>query len=71
MAHHKRKKARIHARGNVRHWASWPAWWDVAFHRRPKRRAIRRMERAVPMGWVDAEAAAWPLGNRKPHNYYD
>ncbi len=70
MAHHKRKKARIHARSNIHRLASWPAWWDILHHRRPKRRCNRRMERAVLMGWLDADEAAWPLGNHKPHNYY-
>lgn len=48
----------------------WPAWWDRLFHTRPKRAATKRLERAVLRGLVDPDDLAWPLGSRKPHNYF-
>jgi hypothetical protein len=47
----------------------WPRWHDILYHNRPHRSATKRLERAVLMGWVDAEDAAWPLA-KKPHQYY-
>ncbi len=47
-----------------------PRWHDILFHTRPKRREIRRLERAVMMDWVDNEDLAWPLGSRRPMKYY-
>lgn len=48
----------------------WPAWWDRVFHTRPKRVAIKRLERKILRDEVDPDDLSWPLGNRKPHNYY-
>ena len=49
---------------------TWPAFWDILRHSRPRRRETSRLARAVLMGWVDPDDAAWPLGNHKPHIYY-
>lgn len=55
------------------HYHTWmqtyPKYWDVEFHTRPKRRKTRRCEIAVLKG-ADPDNLAWPLGNHKPHNYY-
>ena len=62
---------RRQTRGFDRSWMdAWPAWHDVQYHTRPKRREIHALERAVLMDRVDADNTAWPLGNSKPHRYY-
>lgn len=67
MAHHRRKKPRMHTRGNLHSMSSWPKWWDVVFNTRPARRknkaALRRAMRE------DNEFVA-PTVGRKPHQYY-
>ena len=50
--------------------SSWPAWHDLVFNTRPKRRLNRALERAVLMDRVDADDCPWPLGSCKPHRYY-
>lgn len=50
--------------------SSYPAWWDREFHTRPKRVATKRLERAIVRGLIDPDDTAWPLGSRKPTNYY-
>jgi len=70
MANYKRKRCRKNATGNrPDNMSSWPKWWDLTFHTRPKRAANRRLERAVVKG-KDPDNIAWPLGNHKPHKYY-
>ena len=75
MAHYKRGRARI--RGGKRgskptsNWLnSWPAWHDIVFHTRPRRRKEASVETEVAKGRVDPDEAVWPLGNSKPHKYY-
>ncbi|WCL55601.1 hypothetical protein [Gimibacter soli] len=46
-----------------------PWAWRNLFMTRPKRRKIKFLCLQVMRG-CDAEAIAWPLGNRKPHIYY-
>lgn len=67
--HHKRKKARSRARSNVKSMSSWPKWWDVLFHTRPRRREEREIEKKLLKG-DDPDSAIFPPGNHKPHNYY-
>lgn len=85
MAHYKRRYAKTKTRGRKRNchkwidgknnWGgmrfmcSWPRYWDVEFHRRPKRRKIKRALVALKQG-ADPDNLAWPLGNHKPHSYY-
>lgn len=49
--------------------SSWPRWWDIVFHTRPKRREQSRLLHKVMQGH-DPDAIAWPVNSRKPHNYY-
>ena len=83
MANFKRNKPRARTQrgysrraGNARfekhHFAwmcSWPAWWDIIYHRRPMRARGAAIERQVMKGVVDADNAVWPL-SKKPHQYY-
>lgn len=48
---------------------SWPAAWDITYHRRPARRAEAAVTSAVFRGDLDADEACWPV-NHKPHRYY-
>ncbi len=70
MANFKRKRPKSAARGRrPRRMSSWPAWWDVVFHRRPARRRASRVTRAVLAGRIEWEAATWDP-QKKPHRYY-
>lgn len=75
MAHYKRKRPRTspthNARGCIKtYWLNtWPRWWDVVFHTRPRRRRDKATMQAVKSGWIEADAANWSVGN-KPHSYY-
>ena len=85
MAHFKRKKPRtrtsskrydkwkarrLEKEGKYYWWmGSWPAWWDIIFHRRPHRRRTREVLNAVSRGYIDADAAAYPV-DKKPHSYF-
>lgn len=70
MANFKRGKCRWQTNTRVHSMRSYPRWWDIIFHTKPKRRAQQAMLQGVIKGRVDADDAAWPLGNHKPHNYY-
>lgn len=48
---------------------STPGWWVNLHMRRPQRRIEAALCRDVEMG-RDPEGIAWPLGSRKPHEYY-
>jgi hypothetical protein len=48
---------------------SWPKWWDILQHTRPKRREAKALEKKILQGY-DADEIAWPVGNHKPHTYY-
>ena len=48
---------------------NWPRWWDIQFHRRPKRREEQRMLILIRQG-DDGGDLAWPVSNHKPHTYY-
>jgi hypothetical protein len=50
--------------------STWPSWWDLVFHTRPRRREQQRLLRDIKMGWRDPDGVAWPLGADKPHNYF-
>lgn len=83
MAHHKRKKARIHmgigSSNDLRrrfekegtHWKWYrmtPSSWHQVYHHRPRRRKERQLEVKIMKG-EDPDGLAWPVA-RKPHNYY-
>ena len=70
MANYKRRRARANTRGNLDNMSHWPAWWDLVFHTRPKRRKGKALTTKIVKGDVDPDAAVWPLGNHKPHRYY-
>lgn len=46
-----------------------PAWWNLTFHTRPKRRAETRVLRAIMLG-ADPDGVLWPVSSHKPHVYY-
>ncbi len=69
MANFRRKKPRHRTRTNVTSMNSWPAWWDVIYHRRPARRRAAAIKGKILRGEIDADSATWPVG-KKPHNYY-
>lgn len=48
---------------------SYPKSWDIIYHRRPKRRANRALEKKIMQGY-DADGIVWPVGNHRPHTYY-
>ena len=71
MAHFKRKRARVcgrHTRSDKTRF-TWPNYWDILWHRRPHRRATKRIEHAILSGKLDPDNAAWPVSKR-PHQYY-
>ena len=47
---------------------SWPAWWDIIYHRRPHRARTKALKRKLMAG-VDPDNVVWPVP-KKPHNYY-
>lgn len=52
-------------------WAAQsPSWWTSIFMNRPKRAANCRLARKILLGAIDPDNTVFPLGNRKPHNYY-
>jgi hypothetical protein len=48
---------------------SYPKSWDIIYHRRPRRRESRALEKKIMKGY-DADEIVWPVGNHKPHTYY-
>jgi hypothetical protein len=66
---HKRKRARVRVRYRSKSMSSWPAWWDILFHRRPKRRAEKHVMDMLRHG-ADPDGLMWPLGSHKPHKYF-
>lgn len=46
-----------------------PSWWVTLYMTRPKRRLENHLCHRVMAG-EDPEGIVWPLGNRKPHEYY-
>ena len=57
--------------GDLWNWtASNPRWWDLVFHIRPKRREGNRVTKKVFLGQLEADEAVWPLGCKKPTQYY-
>ena len=53
------------------YWARMtPGWWTKIWMNRPKRKSDRNLLRNVAAGKVDADDAAFGLGNHKPHIYY-
>lgn len=83
--HHKRKRARIHNRGRgwdsrrikkaypaLWNWLwlhSWPVYWDIQHHRRPRRREEKNIAHAIVRDVIDPDCAIWPV-SKKPHEYY-
>jgi hypothetical protein len=47
-----------------------PMWWVHCFMTKKRRKIETAMLRRVVHGIVDADNAAFPLGNRRPHIYY-
>ena len=52
------------------HYGKSPGWWVGMFMTRPQRRTEARLCRLLCREPIDADAATFPLGNRKPHEYY-
>jgi hypothetical protein len=52
------------------HYGSSPAWWVKLFMTRPQRRVETHLCRLLGQESIDADEAIFPLGNRKPHEYY-
>jgi hypothetical protein len=46
-----------------------PKWWRKMFFTKPKRRENRRLCNIV-LHDLDPEGIVFPVGNRKPHEYY-
>lgn len=72
MAHYKRGKCRFHGKGH-RSDKTWfmstePRWHNILFHRRPFRRADKRLAKKVLAG-IDPDNLAWPRFHR-PQIYY-
>jgi hypothetical protein len=57
--------------GPPRKWKTrCPKSWRAIAITRPKRRQTKSVCHALKFG-LDSEGIAFPLGNKKPHNYYD
>lgn len=71
MANFKRGRpvARCSTGNRPKNMKSWPKWWDVLWHTRPRRREVAKLEHEVKAG-VDPDGIAWPVSNHKPHKYY-
>jgi len=73
--HHKYKdrddsgRIKSEYRGRHRHVMSTPSWWTKLFMNRPKRRLNKRLCQKVERG-VHPDEIVWPVGNRKPHEWY-
>ena len=52
------------------HYGKSPGWWVGMFMTRPQRRTEARLCRLLCRESIDADEAIFPLGNRKPHEYY-
>lgn len=73
MAHYKRRRPRIAGTrkpSTPGHWRTYPRWWDIIRHTRRRRAEERHIAWRILAGHLDADDAAWPLGNHRPHNYY-
>ena len=46
-----------------------PKWWVKLFMTRPKRRQNKKLCIAIYKG-EDPDSLVYPLGNKKPHEYY-
>lgn len=72
--------SRTHHHGGYKPWVkrpfghnwfgSTPGWWTAMLMNRPKRAANHRLEHGLLTQKLDPEATPYPLGSRKPHNYY-
>jgi hypothetical protein len=74
MANFKRNKPRTRSygsRGSSRTcWLNtWPAWHDILYHSRPRRRADTELAGRVRRGEIDPDDTVW-AANHKPHKYY-
>lgn len=56
--------------GRHGHGQGTPCWWTHQTIIRPNRRLSRSLCRAVLLGQIHPDEAIFPLGNRKPHEYY-
>lgn len=64
-----RNRGRKISSGEFSMMSSYPAWWDRIFHTKPRRAKERRIARAILIGHIDADNAAWPH-QKRPHIYY-
>lgn len=73
MANFRRVRPRLRTHNSASkntHFLNWtPAWWDILFHRRPRRRAESRLLIKVMKG-ADPDGLAWPRGNTRPQHWY-
>jgi len=51
------------------HWRADPKAWTNLYMTRPKRRITKNLCNGVKRN-MDVEGVNFPLGNRKPHEYY-
>lgn len=65
MANFRRRYPRHRTPGHVKNMNSWPAAWDVVFHRRAK-----EITRLVLHGELDPDNATWDVHRTRPHVYY-
>jgi len=66
---HKRKKPRTRSYGTAQFPSGTPAYWNILFHTRPRRRRDKSNCHHVLRG-AEADNLVWDLGNHKPHKYY-
>lgn len=52
------------------HYGSSPGWWVKLFMTRPQRRVEAHFCSLLCKAPTDADEMTFPLGNRKPHEYY-
>lgn len=68
MAGHRRARPRHRTYSRTKSMSSWPRWWDILHHNRPRRRRDRATEGLVIRG-ADPDGLCWEL-SRRPHKYY-
>ena len=67
---YKRKRPRTSASNRtVKSMHSWPRWWDIVFHTRPKRREDSRTVQGIKRG-DDPDNATFNTKNHAPHTYF-
>ena len=65
---HHGDKAKERKFGDIWHWyKSTPSWWNRIHHTKRRRAENKRLAKKVTRGETEQ---VWPLGNRKPHEYF-